>query len=60
MYMYIFSNLYMIVWQNNSFYLQVNHVQVEKFHAVEMVSVIPRLGFVIAKKDIKVLTVQVI
>ena len=32
----------------------------EKFHAVEMDSVIPQLGFVIAKKDIKVLTVQVI
>ena len=41
------------------FYLQVNHVQVEKLHAVEMDNVIPQLGFVIAKKDIKVLTVQV-
>jgi hypothetical protein len=42
------------------FYLQVNHAQVEKLHAVEMDSVIPQLGFVIAKRVIKVLTVQVI
>ena len=52
--------LKIIVWPNIFFYLQVNHVQVEKLHAVEMDSVIPQLGFVIAKKDIKVLTVQVI